>query len=351
MKRDNRCEIVLNKMFCGSYLDQNIGHEIINMYKDDHGDNYIYIQPYGTYSASHYGTIKHVLLTRSIEGRYALEVLGVALIDNDIYNPNDSRDKTLRTQGKICDSVCYGGESLSRIFASNDQNERQDVSVTMHAQHVFRPKSKVYLSFKDKSSGYNDLHSVAPCDAVIVNMESNYAKSSMKQYFAPGNTDYIRLQELIGKADLWTIDTQGVSNIGDLGDEDEANFFDICRIDDYELAFSNALAHFMGKYPELVVEFAREVLGIDTKPYPHIYRERENVDLYLENDDTVVVVENKITSKINGIIVSDNKNVGNQLKKYYDYATSQACGRKVRCYLLTPDYNRINLDDYTMPGF
>ena len=38
-------EIVLNLMYNGKYLkdDNNIGYEIINLYKSDSGDNYIYL--------------------------------------------------------------------------------------------------------------------------------------------------------------------------------------------------------------------------------------------------------------------------------------------------------------------
>lgn len=57
-----RNEIVLNRMFAGEFLDDHIGHEIVNMYKDDQGRNYVYIQPYGTYQAAHNGKIGAVLM-------------------------------------------------------------------------------------------------------------------------------------------------------------------------------------------------------------------------------------------------------------------------------------------------
>lgn len=38
-------EIIINKMYVGGYLSEgdNIGHEIINLYKADDGKNYIYL--------------------------------------------------------------------------------------------------------------------------------------------------------------------------------------------------------------------------------------------------------------------------------------------------------------------
>ena len=44
-------EIIINRMFSGGYLDDedNIGHEIINIYKDDNGNKYIYLLAGGDY--------------------------------------------------------------------------------------------------------------------------------------------------------------------------------------------------------------------------------------------------------------------------------------------------------------
>ena len=35
--------IILTRMYVGSYLQNHIGHEIINLFRDDNGNNYIYI--------------------------------------------------------------------------------------------------------------------------------------------------------------------------------------------------------------------------------------------------------------------------------------------------------------------
>ena len=42
-------EILINQLFAGRYLDEgeNIGHEVINLFKDDKGDNLLYITPSG----------------------------------------------------------------------------------------------------------------------------------------------------------------------------------------------------------------------------------------------------------------------------------------------------------------
>ena len=51
-------EILLNVMYTGSWLDENIGHEIINLFRSDNGQNYIYVLPWGTMDKKHNNQIK-----------------------------------------------------------------------------------------------------------------------------------------------------------------------------------------------------------------------------------------------------------------------------------------------------
>ena len=64
-EKEEKNVILINKMYTGSYLDDNdgnnIGHEIINFFKADDGNNYIYITPYG--KANNGDNIKYILLT------------------------------------------------------------------------------------------------------------------------------------------------------------------------------------------------------------------------------------------------------------------------------------------------
>lgn len=59
-------EIIINKMYVGAYLSEgdNIGHEIINLYKADDGKNYIYLNSQGTIELSHGENRITVLLVR-----------------------------------------------------------------------------------------------------------------------------------------------------------------------------------------------------------------------------------------------------------------------------------------------
>ncbi len=342
-----RNEIVLNRMFAGDFLDDHIGHEIVNMYKDDLNRNYVYIQPYGTYQSVHHGKIGAVLMVRGVPGKSALEVLGLATELKDIFDPSLDYKKQWEIHSKYIrdNKISYGGMSLLNIFdRSKEKEKEQPVYFTMEAKRVMRPNCKVYII-------YGETRTIDEKDAKIVLLpHTKQAKCSLKQYFAPNSDDYGVLKTLVDCKDLWTNDTYPLAGDGNSTEIHEDNFFDICGVADYELAFSNALAYFMRKYPELVIEFVKKRFGKTIKPF-RVLREWANIDLLLENTEQVVVVENKITSKINGIQVKDGKQVGSQLDDYQKKADARANGRKVSCIILTPDYNPINLDEYNAKGF
>ena len=342
-----RNEIVLNRMFAGEFLDDHIGHEIVNMYKDDQGRNYVYIQPYGTYQAAHNGKIGAVMMVRGVPGKSALEVLGLATDLTDVFNPTLDYKEQWRVHTKYLtdNHITYGGKSVLDIFDRSKEDEKvQPVYITLQAGHVMRPNRKVYII-------YGSTPTINEHGAKTVLLpHTKQAKCSLKQYFDPKNEDYTTLKELIECADLWTEDTYPLFGDGHPMEIHEDNFFDILGVADYELAFSNALAYYMTKYPELVTEFVRQKFSTSVKTF-QVLREWANIDLLLDNDDRVVVIENKITSKINGIQVKDGKQVGSQLDDYLRKATKRANGRKVSCFILTPDYNPINLDEYNADGF
>ena len=100
--------ILINIMYTGDYTNKNIGHEIINLYKTDKGENYIYISPYGKLADDKYGGVSTVLLARPAEkGR--LEIIAKA----DGLTPLSSRCSTSSEGANI------GFDSLY-IFSPNE---------------------------------------------------------------------------------------------------------------------------------------------------------------------------------------------------------------------------------------
>lgn len=74
--------LVINNVFVGGYGHNkgNLPHEMINFFKDDNGNFYIYITPYGALDAKYSaGEIEGVLFVRSV-GNSLVEVLAKAIV-------------------------------------------------------------------------------------------------------------------------------------------------------------------------------------------------------------------------------------------------------------------------------
>lgn len=79
--------IVLNRMFTGDYLEENIGHEVINLFKSDNGKYYLYLNALGSFHSIWKSRIKSMLMVRTIQGAKMLEVIGLATGLKDVYKP------------------------------------------------------------------------------------------------------------------------------------------------------------------------------------------------------------------------------------------------------------------------
>lgn len=326
-------KIVLNRMYNGDYLNDNLGHEIINLYQSDNGSHYIYLQHSGTFHVSQQDKVGCVLLVRSLPGRKMLEVLGKAEGITEIYHPKQTAEDQIKYI--VENDVRYAGVLLNELFI---ENEYQYVYLTYKAERVSRPIKPLYVSF-DKDG----------IDTVVLT-ENKQAKASLKQYIDYELTpnDYIALQEKINDVSLWN---NGVDKV-EMKDVDKRDitYFDICGVSSNELAFSNAFAFFMERYPDLLVRFAREELGCSFSTDFDVAREEGNIDLLVRGGNKIVVVENKVKSHINGLIFNRKSNQldRTQLEKYYEFAKKEAKekGWDTAFYLLTPNYNDIDLSVY-----
>ncbi len=326
-------KIVLNRMYNGDYLNDNLGHEIINLYQSDNGSHYIYLQHSGTFHVSQQDKVGCVLLVRSLPGRKMLEVLGKAEGITEIYHPKQTAEDQIKYI--VENDVRYAGVLLNELFI---ENEYQYVYLTYKAERVSRPIKPLYVSF-DKDG----------IDTVVLT-ENKQAKASLKQYIDYELTpnDYIALQEKINDVSLWN---NGVDKV-EMKDVDKRDitYFDICGIASNELAFSNAFAFFMERYPDLLVRFAKEELGCSFSTDFDVAREEGNIDLLIRGGNKIVVVENKVKSHINGLIFNRKSNQldRTQLEKYYEFAKKEAKekGWDTAFYLLTPNYNDIDLSVY-----
>ena len=331
-------EIVLNRMYNGDYLNDNLGHEIINMYRSDNGKHYIYLQYDGKFDKRHVGKVETVLLVRTLYGRKMLEVLGKAEMITEVYHPNQTAEE--QEQYIIDNDIRYDGTLLHQIF---EGNAYQYVYITYEAGKVVRPKEQLFISFS-KDGVKND--------NIIFLTENNQARASLKQYIDESTpNDYAALSEMINNASLWEEDCVGKVNKVDNSVHHPTTYFDICGIQHYELAYSNALAYFINQYPHIFKNFFKEKFGVTISDIVSIHREENNIDILARTQRELIVIENKIKSHINGRIFDRHSDDGDrtQLEKYYRYATEKASEEKRNAMfcLLTPNYNDIELSKYS----
>ena len=332
MSKEKSIPIVINRMFTGDkYLNdsgnENIGHEIINLFRADDKNNYIYFCDSGKYNSSEYQLPKYSFQVRPA-GERLLEIVNIAEIDN----------KAVIDVRKIT----YGDVELEKIFADN---EKQVVKtfVTFKASKIIKPTSPKYIAYAG--------HIGQMPDCVNCTFKVN---EHLRNYITPSEKDFIILDSFAQKAfsdtSNWAKvdDTVAVSQAG--YKEPRVTPGDIYGISNLELPYSNAFKFFIEKYPQLLSGIFGEVCSyFDTHPnyqITKIEREWKNIDILIEVDnELVIVIENKIFSDLNG------KEVGketSQLDKYENIINNEYKRDKYTKIftLLLPDHNNIDISNY-----
>ncbi len=372
--------IVLNRMFNGGYLEDNIGHEVINLFKSDGNDGkyYLYLNALGSFDKKWTGLISTMLMVRTIPGAKMIEVIGLAKELRDVYDPeyaNNSKEMAKQQQEYIrTHGIKYNGKELNAIFSDN--SFQQDICVTFVADSVVKPSKPIFIKFDDGTPIHENI--ITDNNTILVYLEGlNAAKASLKQYI-PNSGDskkaYETLMTIINNKDLWSDEFKTVKDsIGDMQKRTTDTMFDICGIAYSELAYSNAIAHFFKKYKHLFSGFIETLApAVNNSKWDGkfpiedtfiVKRELYNIDLLFTNGKTSIVIENKIKSGINGLDKYDpNKS---QLEKYYKLLAKhqriQGENEKEKndvkelrrqfpnpvFFVLTPDYNNVDIEKYT----
>ena len=190
--------IVLNRMFSGSYLEENIGHEIINLYQTDNGENYIYLSPDGNFDAKYKDRISHVILTQD-NGTNQDKVVGRAEIEFDVYQHGDTILKQINYIVKH--NVKYGGTYAHIPFMAN--KSQQDIIIDFKAKALYQPTKEIIIDYSAKSKTINNK------GVLVVSVGGLLKKSrkSLKQYVEPSeenhNPAYDVLLKFINDDKLW----------------------------------------------------------------------------------------------------------------------------------------------------
>lgn len=350
--------IIINHMFTGNYLNDNIGHEIINLFKADDNENYIYLCKDGEYTKK--DMPEYIIQVRRPHNTTrTLEIINIA--------------KGIEYTEKKEKEIQYGGIPVNRIFCYNES--QQNKNITFKAKSVIKPSSPLYIYYQGKKQDYEKK------DNEIVLSEKKNGKykfnvsQQLREYLLEGE-DYEKLKKLCDDFFSNNQNNKELEIIKSTQDTKSTYIItpaDIYGIGTWELAYSNAFKYFMDKHESFLKEFCNLCLmKYDTKYSPitnikkhKIYREFNHIDLLIEVNDYVFVIENKIFSDINGKDKKQpeyNENKSNnyidkfndQLKKYYNFIEKEteieknpfAGNQYKKIYiLLTPNHNKINLLD------
>ena len=326
--------IVLNRMYTGSYLSSNLGHEVINMFQADNGKHYLYLNSKGNFSkkGENVGTM---LLVRGV-GDKRVEIVGLAknLIPIESAQCTLPRDlgrvnrKVQKKQLAYMEGITYGGVRIKDIFGDKGQ---QSVYISYETDHesFYRPKRRIIINFgSEKKIDNNSEKKTDDNGDVEIFLSLNFASTSLHQYVSedPNNDDWNKLQERCNteNKDLWMRDnTQAIVPEG--FSEHQESLFDICRIQDDENRFSNALSYFIEKYSDIWMNYLQTKLSdIKLSRIDSVSREEDakvendkvtggRIDLLIRTPECYIVIENKIDS---GIIIEDGVS---QIQRYYNY--------------------------------
>lgn len=308
--------IILNHMFTGNYLQSNIGHEIINLFSDDNGKQYVYLCRDGVFNREDVKVEYVVQVRRPDKTIGTLEIINVA---SEVKVCNKTEE---------CPSPTYGGASIYDIFKHNLQ--QQDTCVTFEASCMFTPKRPLYIWEKEKK------HAKCPKGAEGVELEGYNPSQQLREYIEEGTSNYDRLKRLIeNNVNMENIHLPKVNVQCDT----IPSVAEIYGIEGRELSYSDAFRYFIEKYPDLFLT----LWGVGGDKLMQVHREWKNIDLVVECEKHLLVIENKIFSGLNG-------KDGNQLSKYRKTIEEAVRNEKSDFYqkipvyiLLLPNHNNIAL--------
>ncbi len=152
--------ILMNTLFTGSHVVQNIGGEIINFYRSDNDNFYVYVRPYGTLRGDGCwdDRIRTIVFIHTC-GNGEFEILGKAVgLEQIVPNKTThSHDSEIGKDVEVVDSqrdyikkekIAYGGVNLEHLV------EWAEYPISFKARAIYRTSQPLFLKSKiDLNSG------------------------------------------------------------------------------------------------------------------------------------------------------------------------------------------------------
>ena len=363
-KQASKNEILLIKMFSGGFNKNNLGHEIINYFLPDVGDEYhIFVPPLGQVDDKH--NIEYILLLERSNVSHVSKVVAV------IKNPEIDKSNP--------DSIYYNGVRLSKIpFCSS--NSRDDNSNDEIAQlSNFKCSKENYYSIRDKGiyllpahdegkskfneTKWKEISKMFTDDSLIKLKKEKKDRGrryvsdkddceeikSKVEALCSGESEHIRASDYLKNVKSenlyesdnpfnWTNNEYDENSITSL----------LSTVLKYDKPLAEQFAAFLANdssqksCQSLIVETQRLALTEAQKK-----ANRSNgtkftkgiIDLYLETDSYGIAIENKIKSDINGKHLDQNGTERTQLNVYDDYLGNHCKNKGKKLILLVPNYH------------
>ena len=319
--------IILNKMYSGNYLEENIGHEFINDYLDSEGNQYIYVTPWQKVQKSKDQENYIIQIRHAGTKRY--EVLFYAEIE-DFSVDNDGSQ------------LVYGGFKLEELLGKNDTNA--GIYAHLKAKYIKKCRPNTYLSTSQRSH-----------DAGVIELNSNFNFGRQRRYVHENEQKevYHQLLSFIKNKKYWSDCQNSELEVSDYTPP-EINILDVVGKQYEELAFSNWLAFYLNFSPILRKKFIEECLFKNAnivnnkaellKGSTSVRREHQRTDIWLESEQAIIIIENKIDSGINGVRQTEDGNVINQLDDYKSLIEKENKNKQPYYFIIKPNYNQLTID-------
>lgn len=331
-------EILINQLFAGSYLQEgtNIGHEVINIFRDDNDKNYLFITPSGNVKEH---IVDKVLFVQNIKARETMEVVMKA-------------EGLIKTTVDEIRKIFYAGVNIVDIFNKNIYHGESDTAsieamATFQARDVrFPANGKRIILTVDENYEIEDEN------VIVILLDTDKRRivgQGMRTYLSNESYPliYNKIEKLFEDDLLWKDinTTQKMITDGSYA-RSSISFLEIIRKENDELIISNLLAYYFNYDHRLFVKFVKDVLGISQfdASFEIIRESMGNIDLWIRDKKHIIVIENKIKSGLNGK-TDDGKN---QLNKYYKFTESYKQDNDIEetyYYIFVPDYNNISIND------
>lgn len=134
--------IILNRICTGDYLDEgsNLGHEVVNLFKADNGEYYVYLMSEGTYPISRKNEkIKAVYLTKG-SNKHCVEVVGIAKGLESVLNPEEGfKCLNLKELDNVAKELSEEVE-LSKLKKRLKSLEKEELFDWLHTESFLKMK-------------------------------------------------------------------------------------------------------------------------------------------------------------------------------------------------------------------